>query len=142
MEEKIIVKTIDGTDMSNRRGLTPAEQAAMMRLRDAFKRKKKALGLTYEKVSELAGWSTSAAGHYFTGFAPINMPALIKICSIIEEDPKSIYPELFDGISIKLSQDKDESWKDKFYELDEQSQQDIIKIIETYHAAFVRNNKS
>lgn len=85
--------------MKNRRALTTAELDAAARLRSAFLARKRAEGLTQERLAFECGWrQQSAASQYITGKIPLNLDALLKLSVALKVQPADIYPELAAGL--------------------------------------------
>lgn len=111
-----------------RRDLTPAEIRAADKLKAEFKSRKKELGLTYEEAASKLGWTPSNLSHYLNKNIPINMEALIKICSLMPGvNAKHIYPELFTHHDLSIMSDPDDILE-SFYSLDK-AMQDAIKLM-------------
>jgi len=85
-----------------RRKLTEAEINAAKRLKLSFNKKKKALGLTQDSAAYQLGWNQSGLSHYLNGRVPLNLSALYKICDLINEDSRRIFPEITKDIPIGI----------------------------------------
>jgi transcriptional regulator with XRE-family HTH domain len=81
--------------MAKRRELTPSEINAAERLQTIWNEKKKALGLTQEKVAQLCEWSNqSAFGAYLLARVPLNTDAVLRLAKVLKVHPTDIMPEL------------------------------------------------
>ncbi len=81
--------------MAKRRELTPSEINAAEHLQTIWNEKKKALGLTQEKVAQLCEWSNqSAFGAYLLGRVPLNTDAVLRLAKVLKVHPTDIMPEL------------------------------------------------
>ncbi len=81
--------------MAKRRELTPSEVNAAERLQTIWNAKKKALGLTQEKVAQLCEWSNqSAFGAYLLARVPLNTDAVLRLAKVFKVHPTEIMPEL------------------------------------------------
>lgn len=88
-------KTVPVLMSSSRRALTPDEIIWKDNLKAIYKRKKKALGLTQEKLADLCGWKTQAAvSNYMNGVIPLNTDAKIKFASVLEVGVTEIDPQM------------------------------------------------
>lgn len=114
----------------SRRALTIEEQRAADKLKAVFKEAKAKNGSTYEAAANSLGWSAGNLSQYLNGHIPLNIEALLKICSIIPDaNAFDIYPELFKGIETNFCSDPKGITK-LFYSLDEEMQNAIMKIIQ------------
>lgn len=80
--------------MKKRRSLTLDEQHAAKRLRAMWDARKKALGLTQDKVAAQAGWSTqSVVSQYLNGVIPLNAQAALIFSKALQCSPDELFPD-------------------------------------------------
>ena len=99
--------------MAKRRELTPSEINAAERLQTIWNEKKKALGLTQEKVAQLCEWSNqSAFGAYLLARVPLNTDAVLRLAKVLKVHPTEIMPEL--GALLPSSNPENELEKEDY----------------------------
>lgn len=101
MQNKVVEKK------NGKRDLTPQEMQAAKRLDAAFKSGKKRHGYTQETLGHRLGWSQAAVSQYMRGVNPIGLEALIAICSLIDADPREIYPEITGQLTFVTGESSD-----------------------------------
>ncbi len=85
----------------NRRTLTGEEKAAQLRLKSAWAAKARALGLTQERAGAKIGITQGGVTQYLNGLIPLNLTMLLKFCSLLGEEPESIFPEIMCNALMK-----------------------------------------
>ena len=84
----------------------PKQYREAARLDAIYKRKKKELGLTQERLAALMGFSTqSSVSQYLTGKIPLSDAALLKFAYHLQFNPVEVRPEIFDQFPITSSPD-------------------------------------
>lgn len=79
-----------------KRTLTPEATRAATRLNAVFLQRKSETGLSQQKAADQLGWTQGAVHQYLTGKTPLNAAALKRLCTLLDADPESIYPELME----------------------------------------------
>jgi len=117
-------------NMKKRRPLTEEESNAAHRLKQAWQHAKKTMNLNQEEAAHRIGITQGGFSHYINAQTPLNMKALLDICSLIHANPYEIYPELmasFDSTqpTSRLNQ--------LFTGLDNEQQALVVKIMEDFN---------
>lgn len=91
-----------------RRELTQEEQAEAERLKSAWESyRARNEGATQTWLAAEAGLGTQGAvSQYLRGVIPLNLPALLAICRVIEASPRAISPRLMEVVSQVKGEDE------------------------------------
>lgn len=93
-------------NMSNRKPISPEEEAMAAKLKSIWDERAKTLGLTQEKAASLMGFeSQSSVSQYLLGKMRLNFDAIVKFSRLLGCHPSDINPKLatvFDGIREKI----------------------------------------
>ena len=95
---------VASTKRPNRR-ITPADQRAADNLKRLWKERKKALGLTQEKVAQAFGDKTQGLiSQYITGRIALGAVATLRFARVLKCSPQEIRPDIqFSVVSDDLS---------------------------------------
>ena len=81
--------------MKTKRKMSEHDKQCADRLQQVWNNKKRALGLTQEKIANAMGWANASAfGAYLHGRIPMNLNAKLKLAEVLQIDPTTIDPEL------------------------------------------------
>lgn len=116
--------------MAKRRPLTEEEVRAANKLKQAWLGSKKRLGLNQEEAAHKIGMTQGGFSHYINAQVPLNINALLDICSLIEANPREIYPEI---TSTLQSSTPSERLQQLFNGLNDDQQSLIIKEMEEFN---------
>lgn len=95
--------------MPRRESMTVADVEAATKLKKIWLNKRKRLNLTQKKVAQRFGITQGLVSNYLNGQQSLNIKAVIMFATVLEEEPKDIYPELFTDLKLSAtSQEGDE----------------------------------
>lgn len=117
-------------NMNKRRPLTKEESNAAHRLKQAWQHAKKTMHLNQEEAAHRIGITQGGFSHYINAQTPLNMKALLDICSLIQANPYEIYPELMASLD---STQPTSRLNQLFKSLDNEQQALVVKIMEDFN---------
>ena len=91
--------------------------------------KDKKMHLTQSSFAEKNKWTQGVVTQYLNGHTPLNLTALLKFCAEVRADPRSIYPELVNDVSL-LGHEVDREIAGAIKDLSETEKQRLLSFIE------------
>lgn len=94
--------------------LSPEQKEDASRLLAAWEAFKKATpGASQEKFAAECGWKTQGSfNQYLHGKIPLNLPALLKMCRVLQIEPSSISPRLAAQLPAKTQESSEDDFAD------------------------------
>ncbi len=111
--------------MARRTELLPEETAAHTRLKKMWDERRRERGLTQYKIADKYITTQSNINQYLNGYKPLNIKYCIYFATELGVDPKTIFPELFDGLKTCATPDDPEFFK--LYAKCSDAQKQVIK---------------
>jgi transcriptional regulator with XRE-family HTH domain len=96
--------------MSRRENMTQADINAANKLKSIWSAKRKELHLTQGEVADRFHINQSLVSNYLNGAQGLNLKAVMMFATVLEVDPKDIYPELFSDLKISSTSHEEQEF--------------------------------
>jgi transcriptional regulator with XRE-family HTH domain len=85
-----------------KRKLSDEERAESARLKAIYRRKKKSLGITQEKLAAQMGFATQGAvSHYMNSVIAMSNEVVLRFAHHLDVDPREIRPDIWESIPLQ-----------------------------------------